>query len=55
MKMALIKRDPRHQIINNVKPANNQNRRKSPKKKRIETHLTIIGVCTTTLPEKSGT
>ena len=38
---------------------NNQNRRKSPKekmkKKKIGTHLTIIGVCTTTLPEKSGT
>jgi hypothetical protein len=23
--------------------------------KRIGTHLTIIGVCTTTFPEKSGT
>jgi hypothetical protein len=37
---------------------NNQNRRKSLKEQnetRIGTHLTIIGVCTTTLPEKSGT
>jgi hypothetical protein len=25
------------------------------KTKKIKTHLTIIGVCTTTFPEKSGT
>jgi hypothetical protein len=41
-----------------IKRQRNQNRRKSQKEEikiNIGTHLTIIGVCTTIRPEKSGT
>jgi hypothetical protein len=48
-----------HQIIKNNKETykhnQNHNRDSGKKRKKIETHLTIIGVCTTTFPEKSGT
>jgi hypothetical protein len=47
-----------HQIINNNKETykHNQNHNgDSRNRRKIETHLTVIGVCTTTFPEKSGT
>jgi hypothetical protein len=62
MKMALIRtktQKPKLSSSNQQQPAarrgqRNRNRRKK-KKIEIGTHLTLIGVCTTVCPEKSGT
>jgi hypothetical protein len=60
MKIALIKTKPKTKLSssNQQQPTarreqRNRNRRKDKIKKG--THLTLIGVCTTVRPEKSGT
>ncbi len=66
MKIALIKTEnPKNQtIIKYTTAANSSKNRETETTERIntkkqeveiETHLTIIGVCTTIRPEKSGT
>jgi hypothetical protein len=61
MEIALIKTKPRnkpsHQVFNNnqQQEENRGTETAEKAKTKIGTHLTIIGVCTTTRPEKSGT
>ncbi len=61
MEIALIKtkpiNKPPHQVFNNSRQqeVNRGTETTERAKIKIETHLTIIGVCTTIRPEKSGT
>jgi hypothetical protein len=61
MEIALIKTKAQNQTISssNQQQLTAIRRQKKPKTHRktekIKTHLTIIGVCTTTFPQKSGT
>ncbi len=61
MKLALIKTNPRttpsHQVINNSQQQEEDRETETAERAKIKirTHLTIIGVCTTIRPEKSGT
>jgi hypothetical protein len=60
MEIALIKTKPRtkpsHQVINNSQKKKNRETETAVRAKiKLGTHLTIIGVCTTIRPEKSGT
>jgi hypothetical protein len=65
MEIALIKTKLRTKLSSNnqqqpttIRRQRNRNRRQSQEEKmknNIGTHLTIIGVCTTIRPEKSGT
>jgi hypothetical protein len=59
MEIALIKTKPRTKPSHQYSIAANSNKKTeepNPQKtEKIKTHLTIIGVCTTIRPEKSGT
>jgi hypothetical protein len=61
MEIALIKTKPRNkpsqQVINNSRQQEENRGTETAERAKIKigTHLTIIGVCTTIRPEKSGT
>jgi hypothetical protein len=61
MTLALIKLQPgttpSHQVINNSHQQEEDRKTKTAERAKIKirTHLTVIGVCTTTRPETSGT